>query len=72
MPDCGDVMTEGWVRDTSGDSCNLPCVSNSSQSCGGSDVLEIYYRGPGDSQLTPDQPTIVQSTGSWKYVGCFR
>ncbi|KAF8263709.1 WSC domain-containing protein [Lactarius quietus] len=63
---CGSVLTPGAVP-TSVSNCTTNCVGNSSETCGGSDSLDLYWNG----QLPSAQPRFVQSVGFWAFVGCF-
>ncbi|KAF8268566.1 WSC domain-containing protein, partial [Lactarius quietus] len=63
---CGNVLTPG-AECIASSQCNLQCIDDSSETCGGSDSIDLYWSGA----TPPPQPTIVPSAGSWYYVGCF-
>jgi len=62
---CGNVLTIGTTSAPASD-CNATCVGDSTEICGGSDRLSIYWDG-----TTQVQPTIVQSVNDWRFQGCY-
>ncbi len=67
MPDCGNVTTVG-AKSAPPEDCNSKCVGNASETCGGSNRLNLYWTGA----TPPPQPAIVSSVGSWSFQGCFK
>ncbi|KAI9436641.1 WSC domain-containing protein [Lactarius indigo] len=63
---CGNITTVGATSAPPGD-CNSPCVGDISETCGGTDHLNLYWSGA----TPPPQPTFVQAVNRWYYVGCF-
>jgi len=63
---CGNIPTES-ASITSDSACNSPCVGNSSEICGGSDSLSLYWNGLG----VQGAPTFLQQFGAWNLSGCF-
>ncbi|KAF8257826.1 WSC domain-containing protein [Lactarius quietus] len=66
---CGNVLTHGAALVSDSD-CSTKCVGDSSEKCGGSDHVNLYWNGkpPGP------QPTMVYSVGdaiSWEGGGCY-
>ncbi|KAH8892639.1 galactose oxidase [Thozetella sp. PMI_491] len=60
---CGSSLKTGAVN-TTASSCNAPCTGNSSEACGGSGVLSLYYSS------APVGPQTNPGVGGWDYVGC--
>ncbi|KAJ6479629.1 hypothetical protein C8R45DRAFT_1076519 [Mycena sanguinolenta] len=47
--------------------CNLACVGDSDESCGGANRLNIYWSGA----EPPPPPTIPAFIGKWESLGCY-
>ncbi len=67
MLDCGNVFTVG-ANSAPAEDCSSKCVGNASETCGGSNRLNLYWSGA----TPPPQPTFVQNVRQWSYEGCFR
>ncbi|KAF8264818.1 WSC domain-containing protein [Lactarius quietus] len=64
---CGNVLTSGAATAPASD-CNTPCAGNSTETCGGSNSLNLYWNG----HPPPPQPTIVQNVDNeWGVEACF-
>jgi len=64
---CGNVMTPGAVL-VLASNCGLDCVGDSSETCGGTDYLSVYWNG----QTPPPQPTLVKHVNlHWGIEACF-
>ncbi|KAJ7068678.1 WSC domain-containing protein [Mycena amicta] len=61
------VQFPGTLSDV--ENCNMPCVGNSSQTCGAGDFLDVYWNG----HPLPVIPTDLHGSSflPWKYQGCF-
>ncbi|PQE05793.1 wsc domain-containing protein [Rutstroemia sp. NJR-2017a BVV2] len=46
---CGNTINAGSVLSTTGNTCTLTCMGNSSEYCGGSSRLQMYHNGTGAS-----------------------
>lgn len=65
---CGDVLSILAMNATDSD-CNVPCSGNSSEMCGGSLFLNLYWSGA----PPPPPATMVQTSpsGLWNLLGCY-
>ena len=50
--------------------CNVACVANSAETCGGGSRLSVYYTGSGALPQAPT-PSIVQSVAGYAFDGCY-
>jgi hypothetical protein len=67
MPDCGNMTTD-TVRRAPPEDCNSMCTGDSSENCGSSDSLSLYWNG---LPLLP-YPTFVQNVGAWVILACYK
>jgi hypothetical protein len=68
-PDCGDILTPGATT-APAENCDSNCGGDSTENCGGSDNLSLYWSGK-----SPIQPALVESVPSaplWNLLGCYR
>lgn len=76
---CGSTIYSNSVRQSDESGCSMACAANASQKCGGPDFLNIYYINVTSSvsttttsiSTTPTGPIVVQSVGSYSYMGCY-
>jgi len=69
LPDCGDFLTIG-SEPVADSNCSSNCVGNPSETCGGSDFLDIFWNG----QPPGPRPTIVSHVPEaplWGFVACY-
>ncbi|KAM3075161.1 hypothetical protein ACMFMF_005840 [Clarireedia jacksonii] len=60
---CGNTLTIGAGPAPASD-CEMPCVGNSSEPCGGPNRLNLFWNGKPPPQTNP-------GTGLWKFAGCY-
>ncbi|KAF8525138.1 copper radical oxidase [Hysterangium stoloniferum] len=63
---CGNVTLNGGTNVTFSD-CNMPCVGNPAETCGGPSRLDFFWNG----KQPPPPPTTLQSFGQWESLGCY-
>lgn len=57
--------------------CSMSCAGNATQYCGGSNRIQLYQhmnRAPAFSSCEPEtasRPTYQQTSGHYRYIGCF-
>ncbi|KAG9312684.1 WSC-domain protein [Chiua virens] len=63
---CGNSFTAGATNVSSTD-CDMTCAGDSTEYCGASDRLNVYWSGANP----PPPPITVPSVGSWVSLGCY-
>ena len=66
---CDNFVRNGGALASSDSQCNKQCAGDSTEICGGGNLLSVYS----NSTIQPFVPPAVQKTnlpGSWEYVGC--
>ncbi|GJJ13871.1 hypothetical protein Clacol_008128 [Clathrus columnatus] len=63
---CGNVTLNGGANVTFSD-CNIACVGNAEETCGGSSRLDFFWNG----KQPPPPPITVPSFGLWESLGCY-
>ncbi|KAF8890280.1 WSC domain-containing protein [Gymnopilus junonius] len=69
---CDNVIEAPGARIDDG-ICNMPCVGNTTETCGGAGGMSVFQ----DTALPPPPPpppipVIKQTVGDFRYVGCFK
>ncbi|KAJ4473941.1 WSC domain-containing protein [Lentinula lateritia] len=64
---CDQVLHEVGSQVTAASDCNMPCTGDPSQTCGGPNLIDVYWDG--DSTIPSSPPTLYKSY--WSYSGCF-
>ncbi|KAJ3925140.1 MAG: hypothetical protein NXY57DRAFT_907426 [Lentinula lateritia] len=64
---CDQVLHEVGSQVTAASDCDMPCTGDSSQTCGGPNLIDVYWDG--DSIIPSSPPTLYKSY--WSYSGCF-
>jgi len=60
---CGSSLTSG-ASPASSFECSMPCAGNSSEVCGGPNLLTLFWTGQANPQTNP-------GTGPWSFAGCY-
>jgi hypothetical protein len=60
--DCGNTLPD--LAAASDTDCTYTCSGNTTEICGGSDRLSVYWSGT-------DGPSIIQTAGNWSIMGCY-
>ncbi|KAJ3887188.1 WSC domain-containing protein, partial [Lentinula edodes] len=61
------LLHEVGSQVTATSDCNMPCTGDPSQTCGGPNLIDVYWDG--DSTIPSSPPTLYKSY--WSYSGCF-
>ncbi|KIK51617.1 hypothetical protein GYMLUDRAFT_208512 [Collybiopsis luxurians FD-317 M1] len=64
---CDEQLHETGFQGISDSSCNMPCNGDPTETCGGSNIIMVYWDGDFDIPSSP--PTLWRSF--WAYSGCF-
>lgn len=66
---CGDYVVDGGTQAPDSD-CNMPCMGDSSETCGAGNRVTIFSPGPVIAYPVP-VPQTSGLDGSWAYQGCY-
>lgn len=68
---CDNYLRDNTTRAESDSACAMPCIGDSSQICGGPNLLSVYSKG--DLKILPVPKVQTKNLpGSWEYKGCLQ
>ncbi|KAI0315679.1 copper radical oxidase [Amylostereum chailletii] len=67
---CGNVLVDGAVEAPAGTGCNTACSGNTTEACGGPNLISLYTSTNNITAFPVPVPQNSSLPGQWQYQGC--
>ncbi|GAW04985.1 copper radical oxidase [Lentinula edodes] len=64
---CDEYLHQVGFQETASSNCDMPCNGDATQTCGGPNLIDVYWNGDFEQEGNP----VTLSRSFWSFAGCF-